>query len=72
DNPANPIGERWIGLDGSDDNTRKFVGYGVHGTVDPDSIGQQRSMGCVRLASDDVAMVYELLVDRLSTVKIIK
>jgi LysM repeat protein len=72
DNPANPIGERWIGLDGSDDNTRKFVGYGVHGTVDPDSIGQQRSMGCVRLASDDVAVVYELLVDRLSTVKIIK
>lgn len=72
DNPENPIGERWIGLDGSDDNTRKFVGYGVHGTVDPDSIGQQRSMGCVRLASDDVAVVYELLVDRLSTVKIIK
>ncbi|HYD01361.1 MAG TPA: L,D-transpeptidase family protein [Phycisphaerales bacterium] len=70
DDPKNPIGERWIGLEGIDENTRKFAGYGIHGTVDPESIGQQKSMGCVRLAPGDVEMVYEMLVDRLSSVKI--
>lgn len=72
DDPANPIGEHWIGLDGADENTKQFTGYGVHGTIDAPSIGQQRSMGCVRLVAEDIAIVYELLVDRLSTVKIIK
>jgi hypothetical protein len=72
DDPNNPIGEHWIGLDGADENTRQFTGYGIHGTIDRPSIGQQRSMGCVRLVAEDVEIVYELLVDRLSTVKIIK
>lgn len=71
DDPKNPIGEHWVGLDGADDNTRRFTGYGIHGTIDPDSIGQQRSMGCVRMRADDVALVWELLVDSLSSVKII-
>lgn len=72
DNPKNPIGEHWIGLDGADANTAKFVGYGIHGTTEPDSIGQSRSMGCVRMLADDVAIVYEVLVDRVSTVRIVK
>lgn len=71
DNPLNPIGEHWIGLEGVDENTRKFTGYGIHGTIDAESIGQQKSMGCVRMAPADVEMVYEMLVDRLSTVKIV-
>lgn len=70
DNPKNPIGERWIGLLGIDDSTSKFQGYGIHGTTEPDSIGQQRSMGCVRMNAADVELVYELLVDRLSSVQI--
>jgi lipoprotein-anchoring transpeptidase ErfK/SrfK len=72
DNEANPIGEHWIGLDGADDQTRAFTGYGIHGTIEPASVGQQRSMGCVRLVAPDVAQVYELLVERLSSVRIIK
>jgi lipoprotein-anchoring transpeptidase ErfK/SrfK len=68
----NPIGERWIGLDGADDATRAFTGYGIHGTIDPQSVGQQRSMGCVRLDEGDVELVYELLVERLSSVRIVK
>ncbi|MBL8990686.1 MAG: L,D-transpeptidase family protein [Phycisphaerae bacterium] len=71
DDPKNPIGEHWIGLDGADDATRKFTGYGIHGTIELDSIGQQRSMGCVRMLPDDVAFVYELLSERLSSVKIL-
>ena len=71
DDPKNPIGERWIGLEGTDENTRKFAGYGVHGTIDQESIGQQKSMGCVRMAPGDIDVVYEMLIDRLSTVKIV-
>lgn len=70
DNPKNPIGERWIGLDPADAAAAAHTQYGLHGTVEPDSIGQQKSMGCVRLLPDDIALLYELLVDKASTVKI--
>lgn len=71
DDPKNPLGEFWIGLDGADEGTKKFVQYGIHGTIEPESIGQQRSMGCVRMLPDDIALVYEMLSERLSTVKIV-
>lgn len=72
DNPKNPIGEHWLGLDGAEEATRKFAAYGMHGTVDPASVGKSMSMGCVRLLSDDIAAVYEMLTERVSTVKIVR
>jgi lipoprotein-anchoring transpeptidase ErfK/SrfK len=66
--PLNPIGEYWIGLDGIDVHNLQEQGFGIHGTIDPDSIGQDRSMGCVRLADDDIAMVYEMLTEGNSVV----
>lgn len=71
DDPKNPIGERWLGLEGLDDASKKFTGYGIHGTIDPASIGREMSMGCVRLNSGDVEVVYELLTSRVSVVKIV-
>ena len=71
DDPMNPIGERWIGLEGDDPNTEVLSGYGIHGTIEPESIGEEASMGCIRLLSDDVALVYEMLVPRRSTVRIV-
>ena len=68
--PKNPIGERWIGLVGTDPQTSLLEGYGIHGTIDPDSIGKEMSMGCVRMRDDDVQWIYELLVDEMSTVRI--
>jgi hypothetical protein len=59
--PKNPIGERWIGLDGTTPEMAKFTGYGIHGTVDPASIGRQMSMGCVRLGEREVEVAYELI-----------
>src|SRR5690606_25444057 len=70
DDPRNPIGEHWIGLDGIDDHTRLTDGYGIHGTVEPESIGRQASMGCIRMHADDVALVYELLLEGVSSVHI--
>ena len=52
DDPANPIGERWISLGN---------GYGIHGTIDPDSIGKNMSRGCIRMQNKDVEVVYDLL-----------
>lgn len=68
--PKNPIGEYWIGLKGEDEHTRELVGYGIHGTIDPDSVGQQVSMGCVRLRPKDIAMVYRLMTSGQSTIEV--
>lgn len=42
----NPIGPRWIGLDKK--------GYGIHGTNEPQSIGEAASHGCIRMRNRDV------------------
>jgi LysM repeat protein len=69
DDPRNPIGERWLGLEGTGESAA-YDGYGIHGTIDPDSVGQMRSMGCVRLRSEDVEMVYDALEEAVSQVRI--
>ncbi len=53
DDPANPLGERWIDLGES---------YGIHGTIEPDSIGKAASRGCIRMREKDVIEVYDFLV----------
>ena len=68
--PANPIGERWIGLKGIEPHNKDFEGYGIHGTIDIGSIGKQASMGCVRMLPQDVEVVYELLTEPNSIVTI--
>ncbi len=52
DSPANPLGERWIDLGDS---------YGIHGTIDPNSIGKSKSRGCIRMLNNDVEEVYDFL-----------
>ena len=69
DDPANPIGEFWIGIEGLGD-AAAYAGYGLHGTIEPESIGESRSMGCVRLLPDDIALLYECLVEGESLVQI--
>src|SRR5262249_50702499 len=68
--PKNPIGHRWIGLEGVGESAQ-HTGYGIHGTIDPDSIGQQRSMGCIRLGNDDIELMFELLGEQVSVVRIV-
>ncbi len=70
DDPENPIGEYWIGLDGVSGDAVGRRGFGIHGTVDPDTIGRQASLGCVRLRPGDIEQVYRLLVVGDSAVEI--
>lgn len=68
--PKNPIGEFWLGLDGVG-ASEGVSGYGIHGTIDPGSVGANMSMGCVRLRDEDIALVFELLAERVSVVEIV-
>ena len=68
DDPTNPIGEYWMGLVGTDGDAIGKEGFGIHGTIDPDSIGKEMSHGCIRLVNDNVERLYEVLIDGKSTV----
>ena len=52
DDPSNPLGEYWIDIGDS---------FGIHGTIEPESIGKAASRGCIRMHNDEVAQVYHLL-----------
>jgi len=51
--PDNPLGSRWIGFNRE---------YGIHGTIDAESIGRAESRGCIRLMNSDVEELYNLVV----------
>ena len=70
DDPDNPIGEYWIGLDGVGDSAG-VTGYGIHGTIEPESIGRSMSMGCVRLRDEHVALAFELFAEQVSVIHIV-
>jgi lipoprotein-anchoring transpeptidase ErfK/SrfK len=36
-------------------------GYGLHGTDEPESIGQSASHGCVRLRNEDIETLYRIV-----------
>lgn len=50
--PDNPLGSRWIGVNGS---------IGIHGTNAPSSIFKFATHGCVRMATEDVEHLFELV-----------
>lgn len=71
DDPANPLGEFWIGLSGLQGNAVGKTSYGIHGTIEPDTIGTQSSLGCIRLVNEDIAQVFELLYEVHSMVLVV-
>jgi lipoprotein-anchoring transpeptidase ErfK/SrfK len=72
DDPANPLGEYWIGLAGVEGDAVGKESYGIHGTIDPTSIGRMESMGCIRLKNEDVAVLFSTLVEGKSTVLVVE
>jgi len=51
--PDNPLGTRWIDLGNH---------YGIHGTIEPESIGHDVSEGCIRMHNKHVQELYDLVV----------
>lgn len=50
--PNCPVGVAWLGLN--------LQGYGIHGTPNPESIGNAESHGCFRLSNWNAARLYGL------------
>lgn len=72
DDPDNPLGERWIGLEGVSGEAMGQQRYGIHGTHDPSTIGKNESLGCVRMRNEDVEALYDMLVSQHSRVIIVE
>ena len=71
DDPDNPLAERWIGLEGLEGDTVGQTGFGIHGTIEPETIGKPASRGCIRLLNEDVAELFDLLVESKSQVRVV-
>lgn len=53
ESPENVLGSRWMGFN--------LPGYGIHGTVSPEKIGQQATRGCVRMINAEVEELYKII-----------
>lgn len=53
DSPSNELGTRWLGFD--------IPGYGIHGTIKPESMGHQATAGCVRMLNHQVEELYSIV-----------
>ena len=54
ESPENVLGTRWMGFD-TDPH------YGIHGTTEPDKIGQQVTAGCVRMRNAEAEELFDIL-----------
>ncbi len=66
-----PLGERWIGLDGIDGQAKGRNGFGIHGTNQPESIGQFASDGCIRMLNEDVIEFYNMATEGLTEIQVV-
>lgn len=53
ESPENILGTRWMGFD--------LAGYGIHGTTEPQDLGKQVTLGCVRMRNDEVEELYAIV-----------
>ncbi len=51
--PENILGTRWLGID--------IPSYGIHGTTEPQTLGQQVTQGCVRMSNPEVEELYTIV-----------
>lgn len=58
--PRNELGTRWMPLIPEEENLPTDLG--IHGTIDPPSVGKYSSMGCPRLVNEQVEELYDLVV----------
>ncbi len=56
----NILGTRWMAIEATGD-TPPARGYGIHGTWDDSSLGQQSSAGCVRMKNEDVEELFTFI-----------
>lgn len=67
--PANELGTRWMPLMPQEEGLPTDLG--IHGTIEPETIGQYKSHGCPRMKKEDVEELYDLVV-RSTPVQIVE
>ena len=72
EDPAHPLGSRWIGLEGIEGAAKDRTGFAIHGTRNPEEIATAGSRGCIRLYNNDAILVYDLLMPGLSQVMVVE
>ena len=55
--PDNPLGTRWLGWHRGGEKSS----FGIHGTREPEGVGDRVSQGCVRMRNEEVEELFELL-----------
>ncbi|MBV21596.1 MAG: hypothetical protein CMJ61_05470 [Planctomycetaceae bacterium] len=55
--PDNPLGTRWLGWHRGGEKSS----FGIHGTREPEGVGERVSQGCVRMRNGEVEELFELL-----------
>lgn len=55
--PKNILGTRWLGFN------EPFNNYGIHGTTQPETIGQNVTNGCIRMLNQDVEELFDFLTE---------
>ncbi|MBL7081860.1 MAG: L,D-transpeptidase family protein [Candidatus Omnitrophica bacterium] len=53
ESPDNILGSRWMGFD--------LEGYGIHGTINNETLGQQITQGCIRMSNSDVEELFTIV-----------
>jgi len=53
ESPDNILGSRWMGFN--------LAGYGIHGTTEPQTLGQQITQGCIRMSNSDVEELFSIM-----------
>lgn len=64
--PENVLGSRWMAIKSADHP--ELTGFGIHGTWERDSIGQQSSAGCIRMLNEDVEELFDLVPRKLTVI----
>ncbi|MFS1519319.1 L,D-transpeptidase family protein [Bacillus sp. SCS-151] len=54
--PSNPLGSRWLGLSVPGTTGRT---YGIHGTINPGSIGEYVTQGCIRMENEKIEWLFD-------------
>lgn len=70
--PNNPLGSRWIGLEGVEGEAKGRSGFGIHGSKDTSQVSMPSTRGSICLRDEYVILLYNVLMPEWSYVKVVQ
>lgn len=59
--PDNVLGTRWMKIMPTGSTNPNLLGYGIHGTWEPESTGTAASNGCIRMRNEQVEELFDIV-----------